>query len=374
MFIGSFLAIVPLANACILLDFATEDLSQQFGETVAGLFAFTLIIALVKCELTVVQSSLVGTLLSNLLLVLGMCFFVGGTRFSEQGFGVNAAHQNSYLLTLSVIAVLLPAAFHNAVQSTGGVNPLTSKQDGHDILSISHSVAIILLFIYFCYLVFQLFSHKNIYDDDHADVQQSVQYSSKFYKLHIYKRPPALSSSPPTDGVVDTAQRDASLEADPEWEEGPELSLQTAIALHVILTALIAVTAEFLVDSIDGLTSSGHISKGFVGLILLPILGSAAKQVNAVAASKEKITLNLKVSVGSSLQLALFVIPFIVTLGWFMRKPMTLLFDPFESIVLFFTVFTFNYIVQDGKSNWLNGMILMCMCYHSLCRLSYLVP
>ena len=92
-----------------------------------------------------------------------MCFFVGGTRFSEQGFGVSAcsshaglfpfnsgphpcslvadaAHQNSYLLTLSVIAVLLPAAFHNAVQSTGGVNPLTSKQDGHDILSISHSV------------------------------------------------------------------------------------------------------------------------------------------------------------------------------------------------------------------------------------------
>jgi Ca2+:H+ antiporter len=92
--------------------------------------------------------------------------------------------------------------------------------------------------VYFCYLVFQLFSHKNIYDDDHADVQQSVQYSSKFYKLHIYKRPPALSSSPPTDGVVDTAQRDASLEADPEWEEGPELSLQTAIALHVILTAV----------------------------------------------------------------------------------------------------------------------------------------
>jgi len=328
------------------------------------------IIALVKCELTVVQSSLVGSILSNLLLVLGMCFFAGGTRFSEQGFGIGAVQLNSSLLTLSVIAVLLPAAFHNAVQPTDGVDPLTNQQEGRDILSISHGVAVILLFIYLCYLVFQLFSHKNLYDDQHPDVQQSVAYPSNVAKmLHISekkKKPPASSSPPPTDGVIDPDQQDArSLEAglvgEEEIEE-PEMGLQTTIILLIVVTVLVAITAEFLVDSIDGLTSTGHISKGFVGLILLPIVGNAAEHATAVTVSvKNKLTLSLGVAVGSSIQIALFVIPFIVILGWILGKPLTLLFDPFESIVLFLAVLTVNYVVQDGKSNWLEGMILMCL-------------
>ncbi|KAI0280806.1 Sodium/calcium exchanger protein-domain-containing protein [Russula aff. rugulosa BPL654] len=351
VFVFSFLAIVPLAK---LLAFATDDLSLRFGQTLAGLLNATLgnavelivaIIALVKCELTVVQSSLVGSILSNLLLVLGMCFFAGGTRFSEQGFGISAVQLNSSLLTLSVIGVLLPAAFHNAVQpSDGGVDPLTNQQEGHDILSISHGVAVILLFIYFCYLVFQLFSHKNLYDE--SDIQESVLYPSKLAKtLHASTSlgrgmTPAPSSPPPTDGVIDPGQQDArTLEAGSQGEEEiekPEMSLQTTIILLIIVTVLVAITAEFLVDSIDGLTASGHISKGFVGLILLPIVGNAAEHVTAVTVSvKNKITLSLGVAVGSSIQIALFVIPFIVILGWILGKPLTLLFDPFESIVLF---------------------------------------
>ncbi|KAF8486048.1 calcium/proton exchanger [Russula ochroleuca] len=370
VFVFSFLAIVPLAK---LLAFATDDMSLRFGQTLAGLLNATLgnavelivaIIALVKCELTVVQSSLIGSILSNLLLVLGMCFFVGGTRFSEQGFGISAVQLNSSLLTLSVIAVLLPAAFHNAVEPTNGVDPLTNQQEGRDILSISHGVAVILLFIYLCYLVFQLFSHKNIYDDQHSDVQQSVRYPPKIVKrLHINELPPASSSPPPVDGVMNPAQPDASLEAGlEEGVERPQMCLQTTIVLLAVVTVLVAITAEFLVDSIDGLTSSGHISKGFVGLILLPIVGNAAEHVTAVTVSyKNKITLSLGVAVGSSIQIALFVIPFIVTLGWILGKPLTLLFDPFESIVLFLSVLTVNYVVQDGKSNWLEGMILMCL-------------
>ncbi|KAN0120701.1 calcium/proton exchanger [Russula decolorans] len=357
VFVFSFLAIVPLAK---LLAFATDDLSLRFGQTLAGLLNATLgnavelivaIIALVKCELTVVQSSrehsfllcivrgLVGSILSNLLLVLGMCFFAGGTRFSEQGFGISAVQLNSSLLTLSVIAVLLPAAFHNAVQPTNGIDPLTNQQEGHDILSISHGVAIILLFIYLCYLVFQLFSHKNLYDDNHGDVQQSVAYPSN-----------------------DARSLEAGSEGEGEIEEQPKMGMQTTVILLIVVTVLVAITAEFLVDSIDGLTSSGHISKGFVGLILLPIVGNAAEHVTAVTVSvKNKITLSLGVAVGSSIQIALFVIPFTVILGWILGKPLTLLFDPFESIVLFLAVLTVNYVVQDGKSNWLEGMILMCL-------------
>jgi len=135
-----------------------------------------------------------------------------------------------------------------------------------------------------------------------------------------------------------------------------------AIALLIFITVTVAITAEFLVDSINGITEGGHISKEFVGLILLPIVGNAAEHVTAVTVSvKDKLTLSLGVAVGSSIQIALFVIPFITVLGWILGKPLTLLFDPFESVVLFLAVLTVNYVVQDGKSNWLEGMILMCL-------------
>ncbi|KAN0120750.1 Sodium/calcium exchanger domain containing protein [Russula decolorans] len=375
VFVCSFLAIIPLDK---LLAFATDDLSLRLGQTLAGLLNVTLgnavelivaIIALVKCELAVVHSSLVGSILSNLLLVLGMCFFTGGTRFSEQSLGIDVVQLNSSLLTLSVIAVLLPAAFRNAVQPTDNVDPLTNKKGDHDILSISHSVAVILLFIYLCYLWFQLVSHKNLYDDDNSDVQQSVEYPSSITKrYHISERriPPDLSSLHPANDVLDPAQRDAcSLEAGPgekDEVEEPEMGLQTTIALLAIVTLLLAVTTEFLVDSIDGLTSSGHLSKGFVGLILLPNVGNAADHVIVIMGSvRRNLKASLGAAVGSSIQIALFVIPFIVILGWILGKPLTLLFDPFESIVLFLSVLTVNYVVQDGKSNWLEGMILMCL-------------
>ncbi|KAI0264387.1 calcium/proton exchanger [Gloeopeniophorella convolvens] len=396
IFVFSFLAIVPLAK---LLAFATDELSMRLGQTLAGLLNATLyhplpgsalsspvsqIIALVKCELNIVQSSLVGSILSNLLLVLGMCFFAGGTRFSEQGFGMSATQLNASLLTLSVIGLLLPAAFHNAVQPSNGIkDPLTNDQEGHDVLAISHGVAVILLFIYLCYLVFQLFSHKNLYEDDHPNVVKSVRYTPTIaHKLHISspamrKEKPAEGATPnpafnsplpPTDALNgdeaprDAGETEAGLMEEEEEVEQPQMSVPMTIGLLAFVTVTVAITAEFLVDSIDGLVAGGGISKEFVGLILLPIVGNAAEHVTAVTVSvKDKLTLSLGVAVGSSIQIALFVIPFITILGWIMGKPLTLLFDPFESIVLFLSVLTVNYVVQDGKSNWLEGMILMCL-------------
>jgi len=179
---------------------------------------------------------------------------------------------------------------------------------------------------------------------------------------HPAPSPPRQSTEIPD---TETTQHDTGLvEAGPieEDDESPQMDVRTTIVLLIVITVVVAITAEFLVDSIDGLTQSGHISKGFVGLILLPIVGNAAEHLTAVTVSvKDKLTLSLGVAVGSSIQIALFVIPFIVTLGWILGKPLTLLFDPFESIVLFLSVLTVNYVVQDGKSNWLEGMILMCL-------------
>ncbi|KAG2133802.1 calcium proton exchanger [Suillus bovinus] len=384
IFVFTFLAIIPLAK---LLAFATDELSLRVGQTLAGLLNATLgnavelivsIIALAKCQLTIVQSSLVGSILSNLLLVLGMCFFAGGLRFSEQGFGQSAVQLNSSLLTISVIAVLLPGAFHMALQGQPQYSELSTD---YNILKTSHGVAIILLFIYASYLVFQLFSHKALYDDNNEDMQPTKEYEGQNpFRLHRTRRnitdaetvssptlahggEAAATLSHPTGANPDVEPGTHSIASvETEAPEQPLMNLAVCLWLLVVVTVLVAVTAEFLVDSIDGLTSSGLINKEFVGVILLPIVGNAAEHVTAVTVSvKDKLTLSLGVAVGSSIQIALFVIPFIVTLGWIMNKPLTLLFDPLESIVLFLAVLTVNYTVQDGKSNWLEGMVLMCL-------------
>ncbi|KAG1804797.1 calcium proton exchanger [Suillus plorans] len=352
IFVLTFLAIIPLAK---LLAFATDELSIRVGQTLAGLLNATLgnavelivsIIALTKCELTIVQSSLVGSILSNLLLVLGMCFFAGGMRFSEQGFGQSAVQLNSSLLTISVIAVLLPGAFHMALQGQPAYSELSTD---YNILKTSHGVAIILLFIYGSYLVFQLFSHKALYHERGPDIQQTKDYEGQnpWLQLRLYRRKKAkLAQSPPlasNDGVApnstvsaegsDLEHGSASMD---DIEVEPDMSVPVSLGLLVVVTVLVAVTAEFLVDSINGLTASGAIGKEFVAVILLPIVGNAAEHVTAVTVSvKDKLTLSLGVAVGSSIQIALFVIPFIVTLAWIMGKKLTLLFDPLESIVLF---------------------------------------
>ncbi|KAF8837268.1 calcium/proton exchanger [Paxillus ammoniavirescens] len=415
IFVFAFLAIIPLAK---LLAFATDELSLRAGQALAGFLNATLgnavelivsIIALTKCELEIVQSSLVGSILSNLLLVLGMCFFAGGSRFSDQGFGTSMNHLvalpactekyvmkgalqlHSSLLTISVIAVLLPGAFLMALQGQPDLNltsvdPLTLK--------MSRSVAIILLFIYASYLTFQLFSHKALYQDDSDEIQLSRHvggnpFTGNFKRSFRRGKQPATSDSTTTRTAVvtspqpehdrfdrddPTATRHSDPGSDPEIMQQPELelieepqmSVSVSLGLLIVVTVLIAVTAEFLVDSIDGMTESLRVPKEFVGVILLPIVGNAAEHVTAVTVSvKDRLTVSLGVAVGSSIQIALFVIPFIVTLAWILDKPLTLLFDPFLSIVLFLSVFVLNCVVRDGKSNWLPGMI-MCL-YLILC-------
>lgn len=368
IFILSFLAIIPLAK---LLAYATDEFSIWVGQTFADLLSATLenvvelivsLIALTKCELSIVQSSLMGSILSNLLLVLGMCFFAGGMRFSEQGFGLSTMQLNSSLLSISAIAILLPGAFHMALQGYPSYSELSTN---YNILRISHGLAIILLFIYSSYLVFQLFSHKALYDGNNADIQKTKGYEghNPWLQLRLYRRKaakPIVSPEPMDDeeAIIDTTGFASTEDADSEVDT--YMSVPVALGLLVVVTALIAATAEFLVDSINGLNESRVISKEFIAVILLPIVGNAAEYVTSVtAAFKGHITLSLGVAVGSSIQVALFVAPLIVTLAWTMGKPLTFLFDPLESIVLFVSVLTVNYVIQDGKSNWLEGMILM---------------
>ncbi|KAL0564289.1 hypothetical protein V5O48_017764 [Marasmius crinis-equi] len=367
VFIFSFLAVIPLAR---LVAFATDDISMRVGETPANLintsFRNTAVLiiaitALLKCELQIVQSSLVGSILNKILLTPGMCFFAGGIKYSEQGFGAAATQIDSSMLTISVIAVLLPAAFHLIV-NLQGQNP-SDAHENQEILKMSHGVAILLLiseylYLYFhlvaltsCggylgYLIFQLYSHSTLYSDQ-AVSSKSTKYTDK--KRMDEETGTVQSPNVTRTGIVNNSTFVHSLE-EAEKEEMPQMSLLMALALLAVVTVLIAVTAEWLVDAITEMTveleemartNSRIISRDFISIILLPIVGNAAEYVPAITVSvKDKLALSLGEAVASSIQTALSIIPcshisFTVLIAWMMGKPLTLLFDPYESITLF---------------------------------------
>ncbi|KAJ6008076.1 hypothetical protein N7540_012052, partial [Penicillium herquei] len=354
VFVVNFIAIIPLAA---MLSFATEEIAMRTGETIGGLLNATFgnavelivaILALVKKEVTIVQTSLIGSMLSNLLLVMGMCFFFGGVNRLEQHFNVTVAQTAASLLALAVSSLIIPTAFHNWSDGNKDKTP-----------ALSRGTSVLLLIVYGCYLFFQLKSHTEIY----------TQKSPKVEKRN--KRP---SEGDATRGIAQigkmTVQTMGGEQAqqlqmkDPEdEEEQPQLSVTVAVLTLVISTALVAVCAEFMVDSIDALTATGNIGTTFVGLILLPIVGNAAEHATAVTvACKDKMDLAIGVAVGSSMQIALLVLPLIVVIGWCMGvDTMTLNFDGFQVILLFVAVLLVNYLISDGKSHWLEGVLLMMM-------------
>ncbi|EON99863.1 putative calcium proton exchanger protein [Phaeoacremonium minimum UCRPA7] len=328
VFTLNFFAIIPLAA---ILSFATEEISSKLGETLGGLLNATFgnavelivsIVALRDGQIQVVQSSMLGSILSNLLLVMGMCFFLGGLWNnmrgdvgSEQSFASGTAQTTCSLMAVSSASMIIPAALYS----------MLDHADEHDkeasILLLSRGTSIILLLLYVLYLYFQLRTHKNLFNPD----------------------PETLA---PQD--------------DTEEEEEVHMSAWSAAAVLVAVTVVIAVCADYLVDSIDAIVATGKISKNFIGLILIPIVGNAAEHVTAVlVAVRNKMDLAMGVAVGSSIQIALLVTPFLVILGWIMGVPMTLQFETFETVAFFISVVVVTYTVQDGKSNYLEGAMLM---------------
>ncbi|CAO3571392.1 unnamed protein product [Mortierella alpina] len=275
-------------------------LNASFGNAVELILA---IFALKEDKIDVVQASVLGSVLSNLLLVLGFCFVCGGFKYSSQTFNQTAAQTSASLLSLSCLSLLIPAAFHATA---------TEVDQTANIQHLSYGTSIVLLIVYVLYLVFQLKTHTHLYAT-----------------------------------------------GDEEQEE-PVLPLWLSIALLVAVTVVVAICAEFLVGSIEGLSHAWGLSPTFIGLILLPIVGNAAEHVTAVSvAMKNKMDLAIGVAIGSSMQIALFVTPLMVIIGWISGHHMTLFFNTFETCVLFVSVLIVNYLIQDGESNWLEGVMLL---------------
>ncbi|KAL2260146.1 hypothetical protein VTK26DRAFT_5949 [Humicola hyalothermophila] len=323
----NFVAIIPLAA---VLSFATEEIASRLGETLGGLVNATFgnavelivsIVALRAGEIEVVQAAMLGSILSNLLLVLGFCFFLGGIfnmrdsqgHGSEQSFAQGTAQTTCSLMTLASASMILPAALY------GVLDKADEDHKQESILLLSRGTAIILLFLYVLYLYFALRTHKKLFEPEEQNGENSG-----------------------------------------EEEHDPVLGPWAAAIVLVVVTLVISVCADYMVDSIDALVATGKISKTFIGLILIPIVGNAAEHVTAcVVAVKNKMDLAMGVAIGSSIQIALLVTPALVMLGWAIGQPMTLHFETFETIAFALSVLVVTYTVQDGKSNYLEGAMLL---------------
>jgi len=291
--------------------------------------------------LRVVQSSLLGSILSNLLLVMGMSFLAGGMFHKSQFFNQTGAQTSASLLLLAVMAILFPAAF----TLSGAAAP---ENLDYAVLQISRITAVVILCVYFLYLFFQLKTHAHLFDDT----------PSEKVAAEMKKEAEQEENEAKEEGINDEGE-----EEDDDEEETPRLSLWGAIVFLVIVTVIVAVLAEFLVDSINEVTIKWGVSQTFVGIVLLPIVGNAAEHVTAVSvAMKNKMDLSIGVALGSSIQIALLVIPLLVIIGWGLGKELTLYFQAFETVVLFMSVIIVNAVISDGESNWLEGSLL-CVSY-----------
>lgn len=229
----------------------------------------------------------------------------------------------SSLMTVASASLIIPATLY-AVMDNG------KSETDDNIMVLSRGTSIILLFIYISYLFFQLKTHADMFDD--AEAQENEDESTTLLG---------------------------------PWAAGVVL---------VVVTLLVAICAEYLVDSIDAIVTKAHISKTFIGLILIPIVGNAAEHVTAViVAYKNKMDLAIGVAIGSSLQIALFVTPFLVILGWIMGRDMTLHFETFETVAFFLSALVVVLLIQDGKSNYLEGLLCLGM-YIIIALAFYVLP
>ena len=315
-------------------------------------------------EVLIVKTSLVGSILSNLLLVMGMCFFFGGLRRDEQFFNQTVASTAASLLALAIGGVIIPTAFDKFTDTTDVL-----------VAELSRGTAVILLVVYGCYLYFQLKTHSAMYAQEskkvamrprkHAIPKGSVVKglaAAGAIRAAQGRTHAADTDRPPHDELL---QRDAyEIQATANKADEPQLHIWVAVFTLAASTAVVALCAEFMVDSISAITSGNSaISAEFVGLILLPIVGNAAEHATAVTvACKDKMDLAIGVAVGSSMQIALLVIPFSVILGWILgNDKMNLSFDGFQIAVLFVSVLLVNYLISDGKSHWLEGVLLQSL-------------
>ncbi|XP_021753905.1 vacuolar cation/proton exchanger 3-like [Chenopodium quinoa] len=322
VFALSLLALTPLAER---VSFITEQIACYTGPTVGGLLNATCgnateliiaILALSQNKVALVKYSLLGSILSNLLLVLGTSLFCGGLANlnKEQKYDRKQADVNCFLLLLGLLCHILPLLFNYGVKSVQAVS--------YSTLILSRVSSIVMLVAYFAYLVFQLWTHRQFFE----------------------------------------AQEDSDDDAE-TTEEVPVIGFWSGFGWLVGMTAVIALLSEYVVATIEAASVSWGVSVSFISIILLPIVGNAAEHAGAVIfAFKNKLDISLGVALGSATQISMFLVPLCVIVAWIMGIEMDLNFNTIETGCLALSIIVTAFTLQDGTSHYMKGLVLL-LCY-----------
>lgn len=317
------LAIIPLAG---LMGEATENLAARLGAGVGGLLNATfgnaaeLIIALVALQrglYDVVKASLTGSIIGNILLVLGLAVLAGGVRRERQSFDRSAAAAGSTLLALAAIGLVIPAVFHWVAEAEVAGGRLTRAREVALERGLSLEISVVLFAVYVLSLVFSLRTHRHLYaGQQHAGAH-----------------------------------------------EAPHVPTRRAVVTLVLATAAVAWMSELLVGAVEEASHALGLTEVFVGVIVVAVIGNAAEHSTAVlVAIKDKMDLAMNIAIGSSIQIALFVAPLLVFVSHALPGgPMDLRFTPLEVLAVGISVFVVNLVAQDGESNWLEGAMLLAV-------------
>ena len=314
VFIAAGFAIVPLAA---WIANSTEGIATVVGPSLGGLLNATfgnateLIVSIVALQsglIEVVKASITGTIVANLLLALGLAMLLGGARFKEQNFQPTVARINASSLYLAVVVLLTPTAIHI---TSNGIQEST-------LIHFSIVLSILLLVFYGLMLFFSMKTHSHIYQIADEEIHE----------------------------VIDPATARAAL-----WRQ---------VGILLLATIALVFVSEILVSSLEKAIETLGLTPLFIGVILIPIFGGAVEYITAVTFSmKGKMDLAVAVAMGSSLQIAMFAAPVLVLIGQLTGHPMSLEFNAFEVLAVAVAVLITNSISNDGKSNWLEGAMLL---------------
>lgn len=334
LFVLTALGLVPLAA---LIGKSTEELAYRVGASMGGLLNASFgnvpelvvgILALRAGLITLTQATIIGSVIGNVSLVLGMSLFYGGIRNGIQHFSREIVGHHAVLMVLAVASLALPSLF-----------AATSPQGNAQALSVF--VACLLIVTYVGYMV---------------------------YDIGGFRGGRGQSTS---DTFIGESAR--AVEELIEGEDGPEWSVRLSVVWLGVATVLVALEGDVLVGAVRPVTHAMGISEIFVGLIVIPIVGNVAEHFSAVQlAGRNKTDLSFAIASGSSIQVAVFVAPLLVLLSslW---HPMSLVFNPVEIAVLALAVTIFFFVAQDGESNWLEGLQLMTL-YVMAASVFYFIP
>jgi Ca2+:H+ antiporter len=324
IFIAAALAIIPLAA---LMGRATEELAVRTGPGVSGLLLATfgnateLIIAAIAIKegyLVIAKASLTGSIIVNILLILGLSFVLGGIKASVMKFHPVLASATLSMLIVSVVGILLPSMYH-FVQN-GNTNAEVGTES---LLAISALISVVMIAVYLLYLYFSLVTHRGIFDGKHSERAERVPQS------------------------------------EPDLAEWPQRT-----ALIVLALSMVSVTgvAELMIGEVEALIHSYGMSEVFIGVMVIAVVGNAAEHSTAMLmAWRGRTELSFQIAMGSSAQIALLVAPVLVLLSFPLGHPMSLVFEPFELVALIVTLAIAAVITVDGQATWFEGAMLVAI-------------